>query len=155
MDWLQIDWKGPYSLRVAPKTKVAEHFGVYAIYKREPRIKKLLYIGRTYEQDFERRLAQHRRDWLDDRYESKDLCIHFGILIPPPETRISFERVADVEELLISCYVPPHNTASKSGYSGRDLLLLNTGTRGSIDVLIGAGVGVDLKGLLLKIGRLK
>lgn len=129
MEWFKIDWKGPYRIETAHNRKVAEHFGIYAIYEAKGRAIKLLYIGRTYWQEFGKRLKQHK--WLDRVYGAKS--IYFGIVELPEGRRISFERIRDIEEFLIHFYHPPFNTASKKGYRGRDILVVNTGKVATLD----------------------
>jgi len=136
MDWLQIEWEGPYTVDGAKKAKVAQTFGLYAIHRRQRGREKLVYVGRVYWQSFAKRLSQHRRDWLDERYDDDEVAVYFGVVRPSTGRRISFERVADAEGLLIHELTPPHNTASKRGYKGRDLLVINTGKVGDLDQIV-------------------
>lgn len=134
MDWLEVAWTGPYQVERASSVKAAGDFGVYAIYDQATRARKLLYVGRTYWQNFGKRLVQHRREWLDGLRGSQ--AVHYGAVKAPAGKRITFEKVRDVEEFLIHFYRPPYNTASKKGYLGRDLLLVNTGKSGTLDRVV-------------------
>ncbi len=62
--------------------------------------------------------------------------IHFGLVKLAEGKKISFERTRDIEELLIYYYRPPYNTLSKSGYKGRELLIINSGKLGSLDTIV-------------------
>ena len=134
MERFEIEWKGPYSVNRAPTLKAAENFAVYAIFEKKGSSSKLRYIGRTYWQDFGKRLTQYKRDWLD-RVGGQQV-VHFGTVKLSIGQRISFQRVRDIEELLIHAHVPPNNTVSKKGYIGRDLLIVSTGKVGTLDKLV-------------------
>lgn len=130
MEWFKIEWFGPYAVDTAQSRKVAENYGIYAICTRKGRASKLLYIGRTYWQEFARRLRQHKRDWLNRISGTKS--VYFGIVKLPKGKKISFERIRDIEECLIHFYLPPYNTASKRGYRGRNIIVINTGKYGTL-----------------------
>ena len=134
MECFEIEWKGPYSIDRVPVLKVAENFGIYAISQKKGRGIKLLYVGRVYWQAFAKRLTQHKRDWLDR--VSGEKVVHFGLVKLPEGKKISFERVRDIEELLIYHHLPPYNTASKRGYLGRELLIINTGKSEPLDKIV-------------------
>lgn len=130
MEWFKIDWKGPYSIDTAQAKIGARGFGVYAIFEMKGRTAKLLYIGETYWQNFRKRLQQHKHEWLHIVHGC--LVVHFGAVGLPEGTRISYEKVKDVESALIYAIKPLYNTASKRGYSGRELMIFNLGKAGTI-----------------------
>ncbi len=134
MEWFKIDWKGPYPIDTAHTKPSASGFGIYAIFEMKGRTAKLLYIGETYWQSFGKRLKQHKRDWLN-RVDGR-MVVHFGVVGLPEGKRISYERVSDVERALIYAIRPIFNTASKRGYSGREIMIFNLGKAGTIARLI-------------------
>jgi len=134
MEWFKIDWKGPYPIDTAKTKPEAVGFGIYAIYEVKGKNTKFLYIGETYWQAFGKRLQQHKRDWLH-RVNGR-LVIHFGVVGLPEGKRISHEKVLDVESVLIHVHMPPFNTVSKHGYSGRDIMICNLGKAGTIERLV-------------------
>jgi len=130
MDWFQVDWKGPFSLEQALVRPEAGFIGVYAIYEmigRNPAT--LLYIGMTYGQGFGMRLKQHRQKWLWRSADISKIVVCFGTIVFARNRRISHDKVHDVERFLIHCYAPRYNDVSKEVYSGRDILLINTGKK--------------------------
>jgi hypothetical protein len=133
MEWHRINWKGPYSIDKATEVAESEDFGFYAIYEttHEPR---LLYIGKTYMQDFDKCLMQHRREWLGEI--SGTMGIHFGIIKLLEGKKLSPQNVDDIEECLLYIYRPPYNMVNKEGYTGRDILIINTGKVGTIKKLV-------------------
>lgn len=109
-------------------------FGIYAIYEMKGKTTKLLYIGETYWQGFGKRLQQHKKQWLH-RVNGK-VVVHFGIVGLPEGTRISHEKVLDVESALIHALIPPFNTVSKHGYYGREVMIFNLGKIGTLPRLL-------------------
>ena len=146
MDWIEIRWAGPYPIDSAPSMKPAGDFGIYAIcgVGRRP-----AYIGRTYWQTFGKRIRQHKREWLAKVKGQKR--VYFGAVTLPKGKKISYERVADIEQFLISECVPPYNTVSKKGYSGRDLLVINTGKLAALPRL--QSNNEDLIALIRRVSR--
>ena len=134
MEWFRVEWKGPYAVETAEKRKEAQDVGVYAIYETKGRTKKLLYIGETYSQGFARRIKQHRREWLHNIDGPK--VIYFGVPQFPKGKRISYARVRDIEAVLLHCYRPPCCTVGKRRYSGRDILVVNTGRIGGLHKVV-------------------
>lgn len=109
--------------------------GIYAIYEGMGRTpQKLLYIGETYQQTFSQRLKQHQRQWLH-KIDTK-LLVSFGKVNLPRGTRISIERILDIESCLIYELRPPYNSMSKNGHCGRDFLIFNMGKIGTINNII-------------------
>ncbi|WP_152993998.1 hypothetical protein [Dehalococcoides mccartyi] len=97
MEWCQIEWKGyyPISTNLTIPSSV-NGSGIYAIYEGSGRTpQKLLYIGETYQQTFSQRLKQHQRQWLY-KIDTK-LLVAFGQVNLPKGTRISIERILDIE----------------------------------------------------------
>jgi hypothetical protein len=134
MEWFKIDWRGPYPIETAHAKLGAGGFGIYAIYEMKGKTAKLLYIGETYWQSFGKRLQQHKREWL--HRVSGRIVIHFGAVGLPEGKRISHEKVLDVENALIHVLMPPFNTVSKHGYSGREIMIFNLGKVGTLQRLI-------------------
>jgi len=133
MEWHRINWKGPYEIDKALNMAESEEFGVYAIYEMTPE-PKLLYVGETYRKDFNKLFKQHKREWLDSI--SGTIVIHFGIIVPIEGKEISLQKVEDIEKCLIYIYRPPYNTVNKEGYTGHDILIINTGKVGTIKKLV-------------------
>ena len=146
MEWFRIDWRGPYPIDTAQAKLTASGFGIYAIHEIKGKTAKLLYIGETYWQSFSKRLQQHKRDWLY-RVSGK-LVIYFGEVVLPEGKRISHEKVLDVEKALIYVHMPPYNTVSKRGYSGREIMIFNLGKAGTLQRLI---CTKELRALLKKV----
>ncbi len=59
MEWFNVHWEGPHAIGSNTNISGSNNFGVYAIYKKATK-PKLLYVGRTYWQDFGKRLKQHQ-----------------------------------------------------------------------------------------------
>jgi hypothetical protein len=133
MEWYRINWKGPYAVDKALEMAECEAFSVYAIYEMTPE-PKLLYVGEAYRQDFGKCLRQHKREWLD-RIPGT-IVIHFGRIVPIEGKEISLQKVEDIEKCLIYIYRPSYNTVNKEGYTGRDILIINTGKVGTIQKLV-------------------
>lgn len=134
MEWCKINWKGAYPLETAQNRPEAKGDGIYAIYEKD-KSPKLLYIGETYTQNFGKRLQQHKHDWLY-RF-NKRMIIHFGTVTLPKGTRISLDKIHDIENTLIHILIPPCNNVGKHGYSGRNIMIFNLGKRGTLPHLIG------------------
>ena len=133
MEWHRINWKGPYAIDKALEMTESEDFGIYAIYEMTPEA-KLLYVGETYRQDFNKHLRQHKSEWLDRI--SGTIVIHFGIIVSREGKKVSLEEVEDIEKCLVYIYRPPYNTLNKEGYTGHDILIINTGKIGTIKKLV-------------------
>jgi len=127
MEWFKIEWNKCIALRTAENRPDASNKGVYAIYEVQRKLpQKVLYIGETYTQTFGRRLKQHKKDWLF-RYEDIDMAISFGVIRPSEGKRITQGIVFDCERILICRLIPPCNTSGKKRYTGRDIMVFNTG----------------------------
>ena len=149
MEWFKIDWKGTYPVDTAQYRSAAIAFGIYAIYDRKGKSNKLIYIGECYWQDFKKRLQQHKKQWL--HRVKGNLYVCFGTVMLPKGRKISYERVRDVEAALIHFYCPPFNTVGKRGYSGRDILIFNTGKLIALDPIVSPDT--ELLSLLRKTRR--
>lgn len=123
-----------YPIETAQDKSKATAFGIYAIYDKKGKDSNLIYIGECYWQDFGKRLRQHKSQWLY-RIKGK-LYVCFGTVLLPKGRKISYERVHDVEAALIHFYRPPCNTVGKKGYSGRDILIFNTGKLIVLDPIV-------------------
>lgn len=133
MEWFKVNWKGPYPIESA-EGKVGT--GVYAIYQTSgSSLKKLLYIGETYTQEFGKRIQQHRKDWFS-RYEGIKMAVCFGDIALPAGRKISQQIVFDIEGVLIHKLIPPCNTSGKKGYGGRGILVINTGKVGKLPNIV-------------------
>lgn len=134
MEWCYINWKGAYPLETAQNKPEAGSYGIYAIFEKIGKGSKLLYIGETYSQSFGKRLQQHKHDWLH-RVNAR-MTIHFGMIGLPKGTRISIDKVYDIENTFIHVLRPPFNNVGKHGYSGRDIMIINLGKIGTLPQLI-------------------
>jgi len=123
-----------YPIETAQDKSKATSFGIYAIYDKKGKDNNLIYIGECYWQEFGKRLRQHKSEWLH-RIKGK-LYVCFGTVMLPKGRKISYERVHDVEAALIHFYRPPCNTVGKRGYSGRDILIFNTGKLIALDSIV-------------------
>jgi hypothetical protein len=148
MEWFKINWQGAYPIETAHTKLEATGFGVYAIYEMKGKDAKLLYIGEVYWQNFGKRLQQHKRDWLF-RVNGK-VVIHFGTVGLPEGKRISHQKVLDVEGVLIHVLVPPFNTVSKHGYTGREIMIFNLGKIGTLQPII---CEKELKALIMEVTK--
>lgn len=134
MDWCKINWKGAYPINTAQNKVASKGFGIYSIYGIRNKNIELIYIGETYGQQFGKRLQQHKREWLH-RVKGK-MQIRYGTIVLAKGKVISQTKVPDIEATLIHHYIPPFNTVSKKGYRGRDLLIFNTGSKGTLDKIV-------------------
>jgi hypothetical protein len=135
MEWFKINWQGAYPVDTAHTKSGAKGYGIYAMYQMSGKTPKLLYIGETYRQSFAGRLKQHQKQWLF-RVNGK-VVIHFGKIESATNVHMTQSKVFDVEGVLIHVLVPPYNTVSKHGYSGRDIIVFNTGKIGTLPKLLG------------------
>lgn len=130
MEEVEIEWYGPYKIdTVVEEFHEYEDFGVYMITRKWGKYaEKILYIGMTYRRDFAQRFSEHWRDWLSEVIGT--VKVRVGYL---HEKKSSEKRLRDVENLIIYVYEPEYNEIGKSTYSGRDLIIINSGRRGPLD----------------------
>ncbi len=133
MDKVVIDWKGPYGFDNALQAPAGDSRGVYVLTsRRRSGSEKLMRIGQTYDQAFYQRLNAYR---MVVQASPRDWFVRFGAFASA-QSRISRERLTDVENLLIFVYQPEFNKRGRNRYVGRDIEIVNRGRRGPIDAVI-------------------
>lgn len=131
MELVTIHWHGPYRVDNLALHDITLETGIYAISRIFGGRESLLYIGQTL-RDFEKRIGEHRRDWLN--FERGQILIRCGTLEFESGRRYSKRKLNDVESLLIQWHKPPRNTRDMKWYRGREFLsVLNSGRRGLLD----------------------
>lgn len=135
---IHIQWEGPYSLSMIKQfTDENIDYGVYQVYGFHSTYGSnvLLYIGKTRDQTFAKRVAQE--NW--EGWEMGEGKVHFYIgRLAGSETpsKREWNRQIDlVEALLISAHKPAHNKVNvgnlsiKTDQAVRDVHVLNWGDR--------------------------
>lgn len=130
LEEIEVEWYGPYKIStVVDEFHEYEDFGVYMVTRKwGEQSDKILYIGKTYRQDFGTRLSQH--NWLPEVRGT--VKVRVGYLL---EDRPSKKRLKDVENLLICWHVPEHNKKDIV-YRGRDLRIINSKRRGPLKKIV-------------------
>jgi len=129
LEEVSVVWYGPYTHdTVVDHFHDDEDFGVYMITRRiGSYAEKILYIGITYARTFAKRLKEHSY-WLSDlRGKVK---VRLGYL---KEKRPSYQRLRDVESLLLFVCEPEYNETGTRTYLGRTLRIVNSGRKGPLD----------------------
>jgi hypothetical protein len=144
MDCYKIEWKGFFSLDDAPNRPETKEDGVYAYYKASTKkTNELWYIGKT--KDFGRRLNEHKRgaSHFQGEKDLGKLSICFGTIYfmqgSKTSTDISPKQLGDIESFFINFANPApkgNSEATKKGYKGESILVVNTGTIGSFDKIM-------------------
>lgn len=129
VDTIRIEWHGPYLYDRVFTHDIVEKRGIYVISARQgSRPEKVVRIGRTYG-SFSNRLSDYRMV-IDALPGTK--YVHIGVF-DTQVSRLSAQRLEDVENLLIYAYQPKLNRTGTSRYTGRALIIENVGRRGPID----------------------
>ena len=138
MDCFQVDWKGFYSLDDAQNKPESREKGIYGVYKQN---KVLYYIGES--QEVGKRLSEHREAWarILSKSEMQSLSVCFGTIFSyegsRPNLNITLKQLKDIESFFINTYKPEGNSeASKKGYKGIPLFVVNTGKINKLDKII-------------------
>jgi hypothetical protein len=130
MDIVELNWRGAYPYKIAREVSAGENVGIYLITgKRGSMLETILIIGHAYDQYLYQRLADHKM--VAEVYPGQ-CYVRFGTFV----SRISRQRLNDVEKLLIFAYQPRLNTIGKDLYKGRDLQIINRGRFGPIDSIV-------------------
>jgi len=134
-----IHWEGQwligdyFSLPDDPRLQAT--MGIYSIHTGESD-GELVYIGQAYDQSFARRVPQHQNDgladWIEEEYAEIQLYLSTGHLGLKTYDRVTPQLVDDIESLLIGACRPPGNLSKTKTFSGRELLIRNKGSRGSV-----------------------
>jgi len=132
MDRVALNWRGPYAFERAREVEPSENRGIYAITIKRGSTERIVRIGRTYDQAFYQRLSGYK---LAVKSMSGSAMVRFGIFASEV-SRISRQRLSDVECLLIYVHQPRLNDACRDKYSGRDLEIVNRGRRGPIKAIV-------------------
>ena len=129
VDVVELKWSGPFRFQELYEEDydyVMEEKGIYMVVGG----RKILYISKTYDQDFISRLRQHTRDrlWLCvkramRKKRSKEPFFKVGELLDVA----SRSRIGNIESFLIWVEEPLCNKKSTLSYYGRDLEVRNFG----------------------------
>lgn len=134
METITLRWNGPYYLDYLYRHERRLDSGIYSISRYYRGADRLLYIGKT-SRDFESRILEHRKAWLDS--VSGEIRVRLGTLEFEQGRQFSEQKLKDVEALLIQWHRPKENTAGMQAYQGREgLNIANVGRRGLIDQFV-------------------
>jgi hypothetical protein len=136
MQCFKIDWKGFYPLDTVCSELEARKSGVYAIYQISwGDIEYCQYIGKA--QVFSERLQRHIRDYVHLGQGNPNYHVCLGIIHPFESTHITPQQLRDIESYLINIVKPKGNSpATKKGYKGKPILIINTGKTGSLSKVL-------------------
>ena len=81
--------------------------------------KQLLYIGMAYSQSVQARLKHKQHIQAKYQHLMDEITVWLGEVNYASFSRISLQRIRDMEALLIFMHQPPDNTQSKMSYRGR------------------------------------
>lgn len=133
---IRIHWEGQwvigeyFSLPADPVLR-STSMGVYQVVS-SSRPAKPIYIGKTYEQSFSRRIPQHSKEelarWIDRNVRGR-LHLKVGHLELKTWKRISKAMLDDVESLLVAAYEPVANSSKTMTYNGGEFCIENIGSR--------------------------
>ena len=126
---------GPYGVESAREMFGAwEDFGIYMITRKWGDSEKILYIGLVYWRSFAERIAEHDRDLLWN--VRGKINVRVGRIRLGGGSKHSYERMEDVENLLIYMYQPEFNYKGRGWYYGREIKIINLGRRGPLDKIV-------------------
>ncbi len=112
------DWKGEY------------YEVLYVVYKGS----EILYVGMAYDQYVDIRLGNHHKLSEIAKIENqRGLVISFGELRLKHGRRLSRRLVEEIENLLIFYYEPKYNKRGIYTYTGRELVIRNSGPGNPFD----------------------
>lgn len=132
MDEVRIDWHGPYQYDRVFTHDIVKKRGIYVISIRQgSRPEKIVRIGQTYGK-FSDRLSSYR---MVINALPGVKYVRIGVF-DTPFSKLSAQRLNNVENLLLYTYKPKLNKAGTTRYSGRPLMVENVGRRGPIDPYI-------------------
>jgi len=130
MDKVELHWRGPFTYDNARQAVEGKNVGVYAITVQQgSRPERILRIGQAYYQELWRRLVSYRTSVIA---QPGSCYVRFGVFV----SRISIQRLNDVESLLIYACQPKWNERGKDRYDGRDLEIRNLGRHGPIASIV-------------------
>ena len=134
-----LNWRGPIYPNALWTFGIAdETMGVYVFVEGERPTKNrrhwrygdILYIGKVYYQDLNRRVRQHLSGpvgkWIDKNAEMP-VVLKFAAIECMTTSRISETQVGEIENILISLEQPPANIMHTKTYTGRDIVIENAG----------------------------
>ncbi|MBI3597251.1 MAG: hypothetical protein HY203_08885 [Nitrospirae bacterium] len=132
---LKIIWEGSWPIgeyfALPYNQELDSGMGVYQIVTR-PLGRNPIFIGKTYQQSFRKRLPQHSREelatWIEKNV-SQPLFLKIGHIELFSWDRISAQIVDRTESLLIAAFDPPGNRAKTQTYSGGNFVIENLGSR--------------------------
>ncbi len=137
MECFKIEWKGPFSFADAQNSPEARESGIYLVYKLVKGSQILSYVGKS--QQTGKRLSQHLQGFthvLSDK-EINKIAVFFGTIYCMEGSRTSAnitpKQLGDIESFFINTIRPVGNSdATKKGYKGEHLMIINTSTGGKL-----------------------
>jgi hypothetical protein len=128
----KIEWTGFYSLSEANSRPEAKKLGLYVVFRRTSSGSRIpLYIGKATE--IGTRLNKHRQEWQQILSPSvlNKLQIAIGVLTSLDGKPVTQKQLSDIEKLVLYEEHPERNAPStKKAYTGRSLIVVNTGKMG-------------------------
>lgn len=133
MELFTVKWHGPFNLDRSYIPDTANKKGIYMVTRKWGSAhESLKYIGLT-KRSLRQRIVEH--GWWLSGYRGL-IRIRYGIVELQPGQRFSYDRLKDIEALLIYTHKPEENTANYCFYNGRELTVHNTGRRGPLKRII-------------------
>jgi hypothetical protein len=142
MDAVEVDWKNTISwdgLETSNNPYLDRH-GFYVLFAGKWDASEsqwvninLLYVGKAYDQTLRKRIKQPHQGydcvskWLSEN-PGYTLLVMVGVITRAPGGHVSNQLVDDAECCLIFTNQPHCNELCKGSYTGRDLLIANTGS---------------------------
>ena len=111
--------------------------GYYDVLYAVCKMGKPIYVGMAYGETVDQRLANHptlRR--IAKREGIRGLMVTFGEFVVKEGKRLSWNRVRDIENLLLYVYKPKHNKKGTKTYRGRPLMVDNGGPGNPFDKVV-------------------
>lgn len=147
---IEIYWDGPFTLnRVINEMNDSgqspewdgKDYGLYQIYGRHILYGKgaLLYVGKATRQTFSQRMKQHKKWWLGDDQNEKDVSIYVGRIYNPRKHSVkdkwkSWEEEVEIAEgIIIYKYSPCYNGRTIFNKSApNNIRLVHIGEKGRL-----------------------
>ncbi|MGG0569093.1 hypothetical protein ABE033_10365 [Priestia megaterium] len=124
---ININWYGPFTVGEVKKRFNNKGFdcGVYQIYGSHPIYGSnvLLYVGKTQEQTFGKRITQHESNWLKNNPDSNNIEVYIGRLAAADYGSfiVTLYLIDLAERLIILSCTPARNGMSVTGFKGEDI----------------------------------
>ncbi len=122
--WVQVGQIDP-DLSILREPLLERTCGIYVLFAGK---KTIQYVGMTFRQTFSRRIRQHFQSLARVGASVPEECYLFvGLIEPLAYKRLSKKMLQEIESFLIWSTKPGGNTAKKTPYQGREMLIGNTG----------------------------